>query len=89
MECTNLVDPHQLLCPCFTVLFVLVCIYTTDNLFPRTIVNLVGGLFWILSVSNVSFDGQSSFFPGVCQISFHCGKGLIFVHLLFLYLPCD
>jgi hypothetical protein len=62
MECTNLVDPHQLLCPCFTVVLVLFCIYTTDNLFPRSIVNLVGGLFLILSDSNVSFDGQSSFF---------------------------
>ena len=89
MECTNLVDPHQLLCPWFTVVFVLFCIYTPDNQFPRPIVNQVGGLFWILSDSNVSFDGQSSFFPGVCQIWFHCGKGLIFVHLLFLYLPCD
>jgi hypothetical protein len=58
MECTNLVDPHQLLCPWFTVVFVLFCIYTPDNLFPRPIVNLVGGLFWILSDSNVSFDGQ-------------------------------
>jgi hypothetical protein len=38
MECTNLVDPHQLLCPCFTVVFVLFCIYTTDNLFRRPIV---------------------------------------------------
>ena len=28
MECTNLVDPHQLLCPWFTVVFVLFCIYT-------------------------------------------------------------
>ena len=64
-------------------------LYTTDNLFPRPIVNLVGGLFGIISDSNVSFDGQSSFFPGVCQIWFHCGKGLIFVHLWFLYLPCD
>ena len=64
MECTNLVDPHQLLCPWFTVVFVLFCIYTPDNLFPRPIVNLVGGLFWILSNSNVSFDGQSSFFLG-------------------------
>ena len=36
MECTNLVDPHQLLCPWFTVVFVLFCIYTPDNLFPKT-----------------------------------------------------
>jgi hypothetical protein len=42
MEYTNLVDPHQLLCPWFTVVFVLFCIYTPDNLFPRPIVNLVG-----------------------------------------------
>jgi hypothetical protein len=84
MECTNLVAPIR-----FTVVFVLFCIYTPDDLFPRPIVNQSGGLFWILSDSNVSFDGQSSFFPGVCQIWFHCGKGLIFVHLLFLYLPCD
>ena len=56
MECTNLVDPHQLLCPWFTVVFVLFCIYTPDNLFPRLIVNLVGGLFWILSDSNVSLE---------------------------------
>jgi hypothetical protein len=28
MECTNLLDPHQLLCPWFTVIFVLFCIYT-------------------------------------------------------------
>jgi hypothetical protein len=27
MECTNLVDPHQLLCSWFTVVFVLFCIY--------------------------------------------------------------
>ena len=58
MECTNLVDPHQLLCPWFTVVFVLFCIYTPDNEFPRPIVNQGGGLFWILSDSNVSF------FPG-------------------------
>ena len=38
--------------------------HTTDNLFPRPIVNLVGGLFWIISDSNVSFDGQSIFSPG-------------------------
>jgi hypothetical protein len=37
--------------------------YTPDNQFPRPIVNQDGGLFWILSDSNVSFDGQSSFFP--------------------------
>ena len=35
MECTNLVDPHQLLCPWFTVVFVLFCIYTPDNLFLK------------------------------------------------------
>jgi hypothetical protein len=35
MECTNLVDPHQLLCPWFTVVFVLFGIYTPDKLFPR------------------------------------------------------
>ena len=56
MECTNLVDPHQLLCPWFTVVFVLFFLYTPDNLFPRPIVNLVGGLFWILSDSNVSLE---------------------------------
>jgi hypothetical protein len=37
---------------------VLFCIYTLDNLFPRPIVNLVGGLFWILSDSNVSLEEQ-------------------------------
>ena len=58
MECTNLVDPHQLLCPWFTVVFVVFCIYTPDNLFPRPIVNLVGGLFWIVSDSNVSLEEQ-------------------------------
>jgi hypothetical protein len=52
------VDPHQLLCPCFTVVFVLFCIYTTDNLIPRPIVNLVGSLFWILSDSNISLEEQ-------------------------------
>jgi hypothetical protein len=56
MECTNLLDPHQRLCPWFTVVFVLFCIYTPDNLFPRPIVNLVEGLFWILS--NVSLEEQ-------------------------------
>jgi hypothetical protein len=56
MECTNLMDPHQLLCPWFTVVFVLFCIYTPDNLFPRPIVNQGGGLFWILSDSNVSLE---------------------------------
>jgi hypothetical protein len=62
MECINLVDHNQLLCPWFTVVFVL---------FPRPIVNQGGRLFWILSDSNasleeqiVSFDGQSSFFLG-------------------------
>jgi hypothetical protein len=35
MECTNLVDPHQLWCPWFTVVFVLFCIYTHYNL-PKT-----------------------------------------------------
>jgi cbb3-type cytochrome oxidase subunit 3 len=58
MECINLVDPHQLLCTWFTVVFVLFYIYTPDNLFPRPIVNLVGGLFWILSDSNVSLQEQ-------------------------------
>jgi hypothetical protein len=58
MECTSLVDPHQLLCPCFTVVFVLFCIYTTDNQFPRPIVKQGGGLFWILSDSNVSLEKQ-------------------------------
>ena len=56
MECTNLVDPYQLLCPWFTVVFVLFSIYTLYNLFPRPIVNLVRGLFWILSDSNVSLE---------------------------------
>jgi hypothetical protein len=56
MECTYLVDPHQLLCPWFTVVFVLFCIYkhTPDNLFPRPIANQGGGLFWILSDSNLT-----------------------------------
>ena len=89
MECTNLVDPVSCCAPDLLSYSYYFCIYTPDNLFPRPIVNQGGGLFWILSDSNVSFDGQSSFFPGVCQIWFHCGKGLIFVHLLFLYLPCD
>jgi hypothetical protein len=40
MECISLVDHHQLVCPWFTVVFVLFCIYTLDNLFPRPIVNL-------------------------------------------------
>jgi hypothetical protein len=46
MECTNLVDPHQLLCHWFTVVFVLFCIYIPDNQFPRPIVKQGGGLFW-------------------------------------------
>ena len=58
MECTNLVDTHQLLCPWFTVVFVLFCIYTPDNLFSRPIVNQGRGLFWILSDSNVSLEEQ-------------------------------
>jgi hypothetical protein len=58
MECTNLVDPHQLLYLCFTVVFVLFCIYTPDNLFPRPIVNQGGGLFWILLDSIVSLEEQ-------------------------------
>jgi hypothetical protein len=58
MECTNLVDPHQLLFPWFTVVFVLFCIYTPDNQFPRPIVKQGGGLFWILSDSNVSLEEQ-------------------------------
>jgi hypothetical protein len=45
MECTNLVGPHQLLCHWFTVVFVLFCIYTPDDMFPRPIVNQSGGLF--------------------------------------------
>jgi hypothetical protein len=49
MECTNLVDPHQLLCPWFTVVFVLFGIYTPNSQFPRPIVNQGGGLFCILS----------------------------------------
>jgi hypothetical protein len=36
MECTNLVDPHQLLCPWFTVVFVLFCIYTPRQSVPKT-----------------------------------------------------
>ena len=71
MKCTNLVDPHQLLCPWFTVVFVLFCIYTTDNLFPRSIVNLVGGLFLILSDSNDSKAGAQQLM-GVHKVSaFH------------------
>ena len=58
MECINLVDPHQLLLPWFTVVFVLICIYTPDNLFPRPIVNQGGGLYWILSDSNLSLEEQ-------------------------------
>jgi hypothetical protein len=58
MECTNPVDIHQPLCPWFTVVFVLFCIYTPDNLFSRPIVNQGGGLFWILSDSNVSLEEQ-------------------------------
>ena len=58
MESTNLVGPHQLLCHWFTVVFILFCIYTADNLFPRPIVNQSGGLFWILSDSNVSLEEQ-------------------------------
>jgi hypothetical protein len=58
MECTNLVDPHQLLFPWFTVVFVLFCIYTPDNQFPRPIVKQGGGLFWILSDFNVSLEEQ-------------------------------
>ena len=50
MECTNLVDPHQLLCHWFTVVFVLFCIYIPDNQFPKPIVKQGGGLFWILFV---------------------------------------
>jgi hypothetical protein len=40
------------------VVFVLFCIYTADNLFPRPIVNLVGGLFCIPSDSKVSLEEQ-------------------------------
>jgi hypothetical protein len=76
MECTNLMDPHQLLYPWFTLVFVLFCIYTPDNLFPRPIVNQGGGLFWILSDSNVSFDGQSSFFPGFVKYGSIVAKDL-------------
>ena len=36
MECTNLVDSHQLLCPWFTVVFVLFCIYTPRHSVPKT-----------------------------------------------------
>jgi hypothetical protein len=36
MECTNLVDPHQLLCPWFAVVFVLFCIYTPRQSVPKT-----------------------------------------------------
>jgi hypothetical protein len=36
MECTNLVDPHQLLCPWITVVFVLFCIYTPRQSVPKT-----------------------------------------------------
>ena len=32
--------------------------YTPDNLFPRPIANQGGGLFWILSDSNVSLEEQ-------------------------------
>jgi hypothetical protein len=56
--------------PLFTVVFVLFGIYTPDNLFPRPIVNQGGGLSWILSDSNVSFDGQSSFFLGFVKYGF-------------------
>jgi hypothetical protein len=57
MECTNLVDPHAVV-PLVTVVFVLLGIYTPP---PQ---DRLSNLFWILSDSNVSFDGQSSFFPG-------------------------
>jgi hypothetical protein len=42
----------------FTFVFVLFCIYTPDDLFPRPIVNQSGGLFWIPSDSNVSLEEQ-------------------------------
>ena len=41
----------------YYVIFIPV-INTPDSLFPRPIVNLVGGLFWILSDSNVSLEEQ-------------------------------
>jgi hypothetical protein len=63
MECANFVPPptplpHQLVCHWCTVVFILFCIYTPDDLFPRTIVNKSGGPFWILSDSNVSLEEQ-------------------------------
>jgi hypothetical protein len=55
---TLVANTGKLRSPWFTVIFVLFCIYTPENLFPRPIVNLVGGLFWILSDSNVSLEEQ-------------------------------
>ena len=45
------------------------CLFSVTRLvnsFPE-ICLIVIGLSWILSDSNVSFDGRSSFFPGVCH----------------------
>ena len=39
-------------------------------IFAKTDCQPSGGLFWILSDSNVSFDGQSSFFPGFVKYDF-------------------
>jgi hypothetical protein len=41
----------------------LLCLNLKEKIANLCIVNQDGGLFWILSDSNVSFDGQSSFFP--------------------------
>jgi hypothetical protein len=41
----------------------LLCLNLKEKIANLYIVNQDGGLFWILSDSNVSFDGQSSFFP--------------------------
>ena len=58
--------------------------YTPDNQFPRPIINQDGGLIWILSDSNVSFDGQSSFFPGFVKYGSIVAKDWYLFPLFFL-----
>jgi hypothetical protein len=58
MECTNLVDPISCCAPGLQSYSYYFAYIPPDNLFPKPIVNQGGGLFWILSESNLSLEEQ-------------------------------
>ena len=69
MECTNLVDPHQLLCPWFTVVFVLFCIYTPRQPVPKTDCQLSRrSILFYLGVQSTMRDDTQKYVQFTCNI---------------------